>query len=94
MDYRRELVDLVNTTDEPPLPTDAHDALVAYAVMREREQKDDVQRYVVAKGRFDKAISKLKYATQTLGSELPVSGRRTVAGHSRLGPYYPADSWR
>lgn len=93
VDYRRELVDLVNNTDEPPMPTDAHPALVAYAVMREREQKEEPERYVIAKARYDKALSRLKYATQTLGSEIPVSGRRAVVGHSRLGSMYPADRW-
>ena len=93
VDYRRELVDLVNPTDEPPLPTDAHPALVAYAVMREREQKDDPERYVIAKARYEKALSRLKYATQTLAGEIPVQGRRQVVGHSRLGPDFPADRW-
>lgn len=93
VDYRRELSELVQDTDEPPFGTDAHPALVAYAVMREREQKDDLQRYVIAKSRYDKAVARLKYATQTIGGEIPVSGRVPRAGRSRLGAYYPADTW-
>ena len=93
VDYRRELTELVQDTDEPPFGTDAHPALVAYAVMREREQKDDLQRYVIAKSRYDKALARLKYATQTIGGEIPVSGRQPRAGRSRLGAYYPADTW-
>lgn len=93
VDYRRELIELVNDTDEPPFGTDAHPALVAYAVMRERELKDDPQRYLIAKTRYDKALSRLKYATQTIGGEIPVNGRRPRIGRSRIGGYYPADIW-
>lgn len=94
VDYRREVADLVNATDEPPLPTDFHPMLVAYAVLREREQKDDAPRVVIAKQRWHQWLSRLKYFTQTLGDELPVSGRRALVGHSRLGAMYPADTWR
>lgn len=93
VDYRRELTELVNDTDEPPFGTDAHPALVAYAVMREREQKDDAERFVIAKSRYDRIVSRLKYATQTIGGEIPVSGRRPRVGRSRIGAYYPADTW-
>jgi hypothetical protein len=93
VDYRRELTELVNDTDEPPIGTDAHPALVAYAVMREREHKEETERYVIAKSRYDRIVSRLKYATQTIGGEIPVSGRPRRIGHSRLGGYYPADTW-
>jgi hypothetical protein len=94
VDYRRETVDLANSADEPPLPTDFHPALIAYVEMREREFKDDLQRVLIAKSRWDRWLSRLKYFTQTLGDELPVSGRGAVVGHSRLGANYPADAWR
>lgn len=94
VDYRREIEDLSAASDEPCLPTDFHPALVAYAVMRERQQKDETERYVLAKKQYDGWISKLKYYTQTLSAELPVMGRAARVGHSRLGAYYPADSWR
>lgn len=93
VDYRRELVDLANPSDEPPLPTDFHPMLVSYAVMREREQKDDAQRLLIARERYSKWLSKLKYYTQSLSAELPVSGRKPLTGRSRLGSYYPADIW-
>lgn len=92
VDYRRDVFDLVQNTDEPDLPLDTHSAVVAYAVMREWEQKSDTDRLVMAKARYDKALSRLKYATQTLSDELPVSGRGRVRGHSRLGGWFPADT--
>jgi hypothetical protein len=93
VDYRREVLDLVNATDEPGIPTDFHPILVAYAVMREREQKDDPQRYVMAKQQYDKWLSRLKYHTQSLSAEIPVNGRSPAMGRSRLGGFYPADVW-
>ncbi len=92
IDYRREVVELVNDTDEPPLPTDYHYVLSAYARMKYYEKTDDT-RYGIAKGAFDQALSRLKYATQTGADELPVMGRRRVTGYSRLGGQYPADTW-
>jgi hypothetical protein len=91
VDYRRELVELVNDTDEPPLPTDFHDILPAYARMRHYEKQDD-GRYNVAQAHYQKRLSQLKYATQTNPDDLPVMGGRWV-GHSRLGGWFPADYW-
>jgi hypothetical protein len=94
LDYRKEIADLANATDEPTLPTDSHPMLVAYAVAREYELKEDVSRSLQAMQRYTRYLSRLKYATQTVSDELPVAGRRGLVGHSRLGGYYPADTWR
>lgn len=94
VDYRREVEDLSAANDEPLLPTDFHPALVAYAVMRERQQKDETERYVLAKKQYDGWVSRLKYHTQTLSAEIPVQGRGALVGHSRLGSWFPADTWR
>lgn len=94
VDYRREIEDLTTASDEPVLPTDFHAALVAYAVMRERQQKDETERYVIAKKQYDGWVSRLKYHTQALSADIPVQGRAALIGHSRLGPNFPADSWR
>jgi hypothetical protein len=94
VDYRREFTDLVNDTDEPNLPVDYHPMLVAYAVMRESEFQRDMEAMTLARARYDKYLSRLKYSTQTLGDEIPVLGRGGRVGHSRLGGWYPADSWR
>lgn len=93
VDYRREVVDLANAADEPPFPTDFHPLLVAYAVAREYETKGDPMRSAQAFKRYRTLLSHLKYATQTLSDEIPVMGRNR-AGHSRLGGFYPADTWR
>jgi hypothetical protein len=93
VDYRREILDLVNDTDEPVLPTDFHTLLCAYARMREYEKTDDT-RFELAADEFGRGLSRLKYATQWTGDELPVAGRGHMVGHSRLGGHYPADSWR
>lgn len=93
IDYRREIVDLVNATDEPPLPTDFHPMLIAYAVMREREHKQETDRLVVASKHYKDWLSKLKYYTQSLGGEIPVNGRVPLVGRSRLGGWFPADLW-
>jgi hypothetical protein len=94
VDYRREVLDLVNATDEPPLPVDFHPLLVDYAVMREYGMKDDAARVVIAKQRFDLRLRRLKYQTQWASDELPVAGAPRRTGHSRLGGMYPADTWR
>lgn len=92
VDYRRELLELVNNTDEPPIPPDFHDILVHYALMREYEKKED-GRFQIARGQYLDGLSKLKYWTQTGAEELPVLGRGARMGRSRLGAYYPADYW-
>jgi hypothetical protein len=91
VDYRRELVDLVNNTDEPPLPTDIHPALVAYAVAREKEKTGDTNGSLQAMARYQKFLKHLKYQTQTLSDEIPVLGRGAMVGRSRLGAWFGAD---
>lgn len=92
VDYRREMVELVNDTDEPPLPTDYHYLLSAYVRMRQYEKTDD-SRWPTAREQFLQGLSRLKYATQTLADDIPVMGRGRVIGRSRLGGYFPADFW-
>ena len=91
VDYRRETLDLVNDTDEPPMITDAHPMLVAYAVMREAEKTANMDLVSLASARYQKMLNHLKYQTQTLADELPVSGRGVRVGRSRLGADFPAD---
>lgn len=92
VDARLAIVDLANPTDEPNLPLDFHPMLVAYAVMREREKAGD-EAFMVAQARFQQYLSRLTYQVQT-GDELPVVGRyRRGIGVSRLGGWFPADTW-
>ncbi len=87
------MTDLVENTDEPPLPTDAHPALVAYAVAREKEKTQDVEGSLQAMARYTKFLKHLKYQTQTLSDEIPVLGRGGQVGRSRLGPWFPTSHW-
>jgi hypothetical protein len=91
VDYRREIAELVNDADEPPLPTDFHDLLSAFARMRHYEKQDDA-RYKVALEYFRSRLSRLKYQTQTGPDELPVMGGRLI-GTNRLGGTFPATSF-
>jgi hypothetical protein len=93
VDYRRQTVDMVNNTDEPPLPLDFHPLCAAYARMREYEKTQD-DRYAVAKAEWERWLSRLKYAVLENADHLPVAGRVRPYGSSRLGAWFPADSWR
>lgn len=92
VDYRRTIFDLT-ATDTPILPDDYHQMLVDYATMREFELKGDTERVLIAKQRFEKRLTRLKYQTQWVADELPVLNSRRRVGHSRLGGQYPADTW-
>lgn len=92
VDYRREVEDLANSADMPPLPTDFHPMVVDYVCLREFSLKAD-PRAQLAQARVDKWLRRLKYATQWASDELPVMGLRRV-GLSRLGANFPADTWR
>lgn len=92
VDYRKELVELVNDADEPPLPTDFHYILSAYARMRHWEKADDT-RFRLALAQYERGLSRLKFAVASTPDELPVAGRGQWVGHSRLGAWFPADYW-
>jgi len=93
VDYRRQTVDMVQSTDEPPLPIDFHPMCAAYARMREYEKtKDD--RYAVAVTEWNRWLSRLKYAVRENADDLPVAGRQRPYGFSHLGGWFPNDSWR
>jgi hypothetical protein len=72
VDYRRELLDLVNATDEPPLPTDYHRIVVDFALARELAHAEKFDKAGAAKARYDLGLRRLKYQTQSLHGELPV----------------------
>lgn len=93
VDYRRELVPLSAPSDSPPWPSDYHELLVAYATWREWMFKGNLDLAGEAKARFDRWLVKLKYATQHESDEILVMGRGRRMGHSRLGSYFPADTW-
>lgn len=93
VDYRRQTVDLVTASDEPPLPIDFHPMCAAYARMREYEKtKDD--RLAVAAAEWTRWMNRLTYAVRETPDHLPVAGRQRPYGFSHLGPWFPNDSWR
>jgi hypothetical protein len=93
VDYRRQTLDMINNTDEPPLPLDFHPLCAAYARMREYEKTQD-DRYDTAAQEWQRWLSRLKYAVMETPDHLPVAGQRRPYGSSRLGPWFPADTWR
>jgi hypothetical protein len=93
VDYRRQTVDLVQNTDEPPTPLDFHPMHAAYARMREYEKTQD-DRYETAMAEWQRWLSRLKYAVNENADHLPVAGRPRPYGFSRLGGMYPNDTWR
>jgi hypothetical protein len=90
-DFTREILDLVNDTDEPYLPTDYHDLLSIGGRMDEYEKMDD-SRFSAAKAEWKDKFASLQYFIHGRASErlIPrsMSGR---VGVSDLGGYYPAD---
>jgi hypothetical protein len=92
-DFTREILDLVNDTDEPYLPTDYHDLLSIGGRMDEYEKMDD-SRYATAKADYKTKYDSLQFFIHGRGSErlIPrsLSGR---VGISDLGGWYPADVW-
>lgn len=92
VDYRRRTMDMAQDTDEPSLPEDFHPMLAAYARWREYEKTADT-RYKSAQDQFDVWLSRLKHFLMETPDHLPVAGRRSLHRGSRLGAYFPADTW-
>lgn len=92
-DFTREILDLVNDTDEPYLPTDYHDLLSIGARMDEYEKMAD-GRFGTAKSEWKEKYASFQYFIHGRASErlIPRSTSGRV-GISDLGGYYPADVW-
>lgn len=93
VDARREVQPLMANTDEPPWPSDYHDVLVHYGLYREAGFRKDLDGATDAQNRYTHVLSRLKYGTQVDSDDLPVMGRPSRLGRSRLGGMYPADVW-
>jgi hypothetical protein len=91
VDYTREVVDMVQDTDEPYLPTDYHDLLSIGGRMDEYEKMDD-SRYSTAKRDYKEKYDSLQFFIHSSASERLIprssSGR---TGFSDLGGFFPAD---
>lgn len=82
------ITDLAQSNDEPRLPLDFHDLLVAGAMVREYEKTED-SRLQVSMARYEDRKRDLLYWLHTTG----LNDARTnemVRGRSRLGPWYSA----
>jgi hypothetical protein len=92
-DFEREILDLVNDTDEPYLPSDYHDLLSIGGRMDEYEKMDD-PRYQAAKRAYDEKFASFQYYIHGRASErlIPRSTSGRI-GYSDLGGYYPADGY-
>jgi hypothetical protein len=91
VDTRKPIRDLVQATDEPPVPPAFHPMIAAYARMREWEQKGETDKLLIATQQWGRWLSRLKYAVRSDPADLPVAGRGRGIGHSRLGSETPAD---
>jgi hypothetical protein len=90
-DFTREILDMVQDTDEPYLPTDYHDLLSIGGRMDEYEKMDD-SRLSTAKRDYDEKYKSFQFFIHGRASERLIprstSGR---TGISDLGGWYPAD---
>lgn len=93
VDFRRLMVNLSVTTDEPPGPIECHPYYTAYARMREYEKTND-DRYQTAQAEWQQWRSRLKFAVLENPEEIPVAREGGgLTGHSRLGGWFPADHY-
>lgn len=84
-DVTLDITDLAQSTDEPRLPRDFHDLLIAGAMVKEYEKTDD-QRLPVALSRYRERLGELQYwMAETASGATEMTG-----GHSRLGAWFPA----
>jgi hypothetical protein len=90
-DFTREILDMVQDTDEPYLPTDYHDLLSIGGRVDEYEKMDD-SRLSTAKREYKEKYESFQFFIHGRASERLIprstSGR---TGISDLGGYYPAD---
>lgn len=75
VDYRRQIQDLVQDTDEPVVPLDFHPMLLAYAVMREAEKTGNDVLLARTATRYTRFMNNMTYQVGTLTDEIPVVGR-------------------
>jgi hypothetical protein len=85
VDFEHAITDLANVWDEPLLPEDFHDLLIAAALMDEYQARDDT-RYSAAVREYEERLRELKAWLYGHRSALQPEPRREVA---RLGSWYP-----
>jgi hypothetical protein len=85
VDFEHALVDLVNTWDQPLLPEDFHDILIAAVLMDEYQHRDD-SRYQAAAQEYRQRVSDLKCWLFNHRPATSPNARRELAP---LGAWYP-----
>lgn len=91
VDYTREMLDLVQDSDEPFLPVDFHDLIGLGARTKEYEFRADA-RLSVTQQQYVKRRSDLFQWVANPPDYRPVPGRGLI-GRSNLGGFYPAGIW-
>lgn len=86
VDYVREILDMVNATDEPLLPQDFHYLLIEGALLKEWTKLDDTRRSV-AQTDYTKGLNAMKYFVNCPPDFLP-SRRGQMRERSRFGAYF------
>lgn len=92
VDCTLSITDLAQNNDEPRIPPDFHDLIIAGAMVREYEKTDDT-RLTVSQQRYQSRLRDLLYwmhETSTGSSRTGVRGSRTGVRGSTLGPWFPA----
>jgi hypothetical protein len=92
IDYTRQILDLVNPTDEPLLPQDFHHLLVLAGRADEYERKDDT-RSGDAKAELAGGIVMLRHYVENPPGYFIVPGEDVTGGRSNLGPWFPRGRW-
>jgi len=92
VDGERDLPDMSNATDEPPIPSRFHRVLIDGALAREWEKKDDSTRAREAQRRYERGRAQLRYFVTCPPDFLPSRGQAIVE-RSRFGGYFPSTRW-
>lgn len=82
------IADLTGDSDEPLLPEDFHYLLELGATMDEMGKMDD-SRYMVMSAEYQEGLRDLRYRLARQRASQPIT-----VGHSRFGPWFPADRCR
>lgn len=93
VDYRHDISDMTADNDEPLLPSDFHFLLSIYAQWKHLGIKSDDTRAALLEQEWQRGLQRLRYFLSTQNYDIPVAGRQRRHGYSRLGGFYPADTY-
>ena len=90
VESERDLPYMQHAKDSPPIPARFHRVIVDGALWREYEKREDV-RALSARRTYERGVSHLRYFVTCPTDFLP--SREGRVERSRLGPYYPSDTF-